>query len=241
MAFERILAIDTSGPAAGVALFARDGWWVQTWQGLGGRGEQLTGVIDRALAEAGFRGQDLDGIAVAAGPGSYTGLRVGLAVAKTLAWAWQRPLAGVDTLAAMALGALWAAPVVVAAIDARHGEVFGGVYGRGQEAPVEAWWGPRAAPVEELARALGEVADRRGLERAAAAGDGCLAHRDALVRLSPVEYVWVPEQESRIVQVVSVGILGRLQLETGRHDDPAALDARYLKATEAERRWLQKS
>ncbi|MEW6048328.1 MAG: tRNA (adenosine(37)-N6)-threonylcarbamoyltransferase complex dimerization subunit type 1 TsaB, partial [Bacillota bacterium] len=117
----RILAIDTATRTLSVALGDDGGWWLNVAGPGQGRGEALVALIQRGLAEAGWRGTGLDGIAVTVGPGSYTGLRVGLAVAKTLAWAWERPLVGVDTLMAMALAVGWAAPMVVAALDARRG------------------------------------------------------------------------------------------------------------------------
>lgn len=251
VSFERILAIDTSGRAVGVALGRGESWWVQLTPLWAGRGEVLVRAVERALAEVDWRGQELDGIAVATGPGSYTGLRVGLAVAKTLAWAWERPLAGIDTLAAMACGASWAAPMVVAAIDARRDEVFAGIFGTGghaaaardpgvgRQAP-EAWVAPRALPVQELAAMVAEEATRRCVRRVAMAGDGCIAHRHVLERLAPVEYTWVPEPLRVAGQLQAVGMLGRWELSRGSGVDPLTLDARYLKATEAERRWRQK-
>ena len=235
----RILAIDTATRTLGVALGGQAGWWLSAAQvGGGGRGEAIVEVIRRGLAEVGWRGADLDGVAVAVGPGSYTGLRIGLAVAKALAWAWERPLVGVDTLMAMALGAGWSAPLVVAAIDARRGEVFGGVYAGAAEPPVAVLEPARAMPVEELAEAARRHARARGVTVAAAVGDGCHRYAETLARLSELEYIWVPEV-CQLARPVAVGRLGWWLLSEGRRDDPLTLGARYLKATEAERRWQQ--
>lgn len=239
MTFRRILAIDTATRTPGVAIGGEGGWWLQAADLGLGRGEAIVAVVQRGLAEAGWRGADLDGIAVAVGPGSYTGLRVGLAVAKTLAWAWDKPLAGVDTLMAMALTAGWAAPLVVAAIDARRGEVFGGVYAGASEPPVETLLPARALPIEELAGAAARLARDRAAGRAAAVGDGCHRYAEELARLSSVEYIWVPEA-TQLARAVAVGRLGRWMLAEGHRDDPVTLGARYLKATEAERRWQPK-
>ncbi|HEY8498400.1 MAG TPA: tRNA (adenosine(37)-N6)-threonylcarbamoyltransferase complex dimerization subunit type 1 TsaB [Limnochordales bacterium] len=236
MSFARILAIDTATRTLGVALGGEGGWWLGAAERGAGRGEAIVEVIRRGLAEVGWRGADLDGIAVASGPGSYTGLRVGLAVAKTLAWAWQKPLVGVDTLAAMALAVGWAAPVVVAAIDARRGEVFGGVFAGGGEPPVESLEPSRALPVDELAAAAVRHARARGAARAAAVGDGCHRYAATLAASSELEYIWVPES-LQLARPVAVGRLGRWWLARGRRDDPVTLGARYLKTTEAESRW----
>jgi tRNA threonylcarbamoyladenosine biosynthesis protein TsaB len=111
-----ILAFDTATDAATVA-FVRDG---------GVLGERLSRAarvlqdIEELLAEAGLERTDVEGIAVGTGPGSYTGLRMGLVTARTLAISLGVPVAGVSTLDALAAGAPGAVPV----IDARRREVF---------------------------------------------------------------------------------------------------------------------
>src|SRR5690606_16761981 len=99
---------------------------------------RLIPAIEELLAEAGLVPTDLDGIAVGAGPGSYTGVRIAITVAKTLAWSLQIPLVSVSTLAALALGGKQAfahggsVPVwVVPILDARRENAYTGLY---------AWW-----------------------------------------------------------------------------------------------------
>ncbi|WP_324668173.1 tRNA (adenosine(37)-N6)-threonylcarbamoyltransferase complex dimerization subunit type 1 TsaB [Geochorda subterranea] len=234
----RILAIDTATRTLGVALGGEAGWWLSSAHpGGGGRGEAIVEVIRRGLAEAGWRGADLDGVAVAAGPGSYTGLRIGLAVAKALAWAWELPLVGVDTLMAMALAAGWAAPWWWRP-STPGGRGLRRRLRRAAEPPVAALEPARAMPVEELAEAARRHARDRGVTVAAAVGDGCHRYAQTLARLSELEYIWVPEA-CQLARPVAVGRLGGWSLSEGRRDDPLTLGARYLKATEAERRWQQ--
>lgn len=91
----------------------------------GGRTTEVLVAIDDACREAGVSGRALDAIAVGAGPGSFTGLRIGMATAKGIAFAAKKPLWAVSSLAALA----WGRPGLVAAVlDARRGEVFAGVY-----------------------------------------------------------------------------------------------------------------
>jgi len=111
-----ILAFDTATDVATVALL-RDG------EVLGERASRAVRVLKDAeelLREAGLETDDLEGIAVGTGPGSYTGLRMGLVTARTLAVSLGVPVAGVPTLDALAAGAPGAVPV----IDARRREVF---------------------------------------------------------------------------------------------------------------------
>ena len=111
-----VLAFDTATGAATSAL-------VDDGELLGERTSRAVSVledVDALLRQAGTRVGQLDGIAVGTGPGSFTGLRMGLAAARALAFALELRVAGVSTLAALAAGAPDAVPV----IDARRREVF---------------------------------------------------------------------------------------------------------------------
>jgi tRNA threonylcarbamoyladenosine biosynthesis protein TsaB len=111
-----ILAFDTATEVATSAL-------VDDGEVLGERTSRAATVLedlDALLRQAGAHTRDVDGLAVGTGPGSFTGVRVGLATARGLALALGVPVAGVSTLAALAAGAPGALPV----IDARRGEVF---------------------------------------------------------------------------------------------------------------------
>jgi tRNA threonylcarbamoyladenosine biosynthesis protein TsaB len=111
-----ILAFDTATDVATSAL-------VSDGEVLGERTSRAVTVledVDALLRQAGAHTRELEGIAVGIGPGSFTGVRVGLATARGLAFALGVPVAGVSTLDALAAGAPGAVPV----IDARRGEVF---------------------------------------------------------------------------------------------------------------------
>jgi tRNA threonylcarbamoyladenosine biosynthesis protein TsaB len=111
-----ILAFDTATDVATSAL-------VDDGEVLGeraSRAQTLLEDVDALLRQGGARPSDVDGLAVGVGPGSFTGVRVGLATARGLALALGVPAAGVSTLAALAAGAPGATPV----IDARRREVF---------------------------------------------------------------------------------------------------------------------
>ncbi len=129
-----ILNIDTSMPTAGVCL-SKEG----TVLGLAESQDQknhsswLHPAIAQLLAEAGLRAADLQAVAVSAGPGSYTGLRVGMAAAKGFCYALGIPLIAENTLNMMAFAAreqLPGADLLCPMIDARRMEVFAAVYGK---------------------------------------------------------------------------------------------------------------
>lgn len=128
----RLLGIDTATWRASVALL--DGPVRVAGRSLVTRGNHaatLLPLVEEVLQEAGWERADLDGIGVGAGPGSFTGVRVGLGVARGLAWALGIPVLGVSSLEALALSVDPASSDPVAAVlDARKGELYAGVYRR---------------------------------------------------------------------------------------------------------------
>lgn len=121
----RVLAVETSTLAGGVAVL--DGDRVVGEYLLDVRvthSERLMVAIDRVLGDAGLSIGDLDGVAVAIGPGSFTGLRIGLGTVKGLVFARSIPVAAVPTLDAMAAGIPFAALPVVPVLTARRDEVY---------------------------------------------------------------------------------------------------------------------
>jgi tRNA threonylcarbamoyladenosine biosynthesis protein TsaB len=160
-----ILAFDTATGVATSAL-VRDGQTLAERVSVPGR--VLEGV-DELLREANVEPGSLDAIAVGTGPGSFTGLRMGLAAARALAFALDLPVAGVSTLAALGAGAPGALPVV----DARRREVFTLV----DRAPV-------ARPPAELSLEPGTLC----------LGDGAVRYRDVLEALGAK----VPPDDSQL-------------------------------------------
>jgi len=128
------LAIETATDRSSVVL-TQDGdelaWWREvTHQDLCRR---LAGEVGRVLSGAGKEFRDLDLVCVGLGPGSFTSLRVGLATAKGICLAWNLPLVGVSSLAAMAWQRrAWITGLSCPVLDARRGEVYGGVFRAGK-------------------------------------------------------------------------------------------------------------
>jgi tRNA threonylcarbamoyl adenosine modification protein YeaZ len=149
----RVLAIDTALEACSVAVLDTGASAVSAHDSLPmqrGHAEALMPLIARVMQRAGAAFAELDRIAVTTGPGSFTGLRVGIAAARGLALAAGKPAVGITTLAAYAAPLIAAddsAPVV-AAIDARHEHVYLQVFGPGGRTLVT----PRLLPLREALR-----------------------------------------------------------------------------------------
>ncbi|MGB2385521.1 MAG: tRNA (adenosine(37)-N6)-threonylcarbamoyltransferase complex dimerization subunit type 1 TsaB, partial [Flavobacteriales bacterium] len=128
---ERILAIETSTLSCSVALFDGDACIhaEQRCEEQHVHASNLLPMIDAALASVGWQASDLEAVAVCAGPGSYTGLRIGTSTAKGICHAQGIPLIAINSLEiqayhAVADGALEAGSTVVAVMDARRDEVY---------------------------------------------------------------------------------------------------------------------
>jgi tRNA threonylcarbamoyladenosine biosynthesis protein TsaB len=149
----RVLAMDTSLEACSVAIAGGRGGPVLVSEMIGrGHAERLFGMIDAAMQDAGLAFADLDRIAVTVGPGSFTGLRVGIAAARGFALALGRPAVGIGTLdvhAASARGLVGARPVL-ALLDARRDELYGQAFDA-DGLPLSA---PMIAGADVLRRAL---------------------------------------------------------------------------------------
>ncbi len=189
--------------------------------------EKLLTLVDGVLRDAGISATNADGIAVSIGPGSFTGLRIGLSVAKGLAYATGRPLLAVPTLEALAWRAAEAgmAPgfeTILAVLDARRDEVYCQLFGTGEGRPSPIG-DARACTLPELA---GDLRDRQ-VVLTGDAREKVFAFLRAVpefagrVRLTPHEFARC--------SAGTVARLGSVLLEEGSAEEPGALEPRYIK------------
>ena len=174
----RLLGIDTSTGGTAVSLVLGDGTAREARddppQGAHpGHATKLLALAESLLDEAGIGWSELGRIAVGVGPGTFTGLRVGVTTARGLAQSLGVELVGVGSLAALAEPAL-AQGRVLAVIDARRGEVFAAAFERGADGRPAAL----ADPVALAPERLGEVPGVAGVEEGwTAVGDGAVRYR----------------------------------------------------------------
>ncbi len=150
----KILALDTSSRYGSIALCDEDQVILElTVRGIVNQSEHLVPLIRRSLEDVGWTIADIDGFGVVNGPGSFTGIRVGLATVEGLAFATGRPAVALSSLRALALGVPDGSLPVCPVLNARRGEIYAALF---------AWHGDRlveripecAAPPDRIARLL---------------------------------------------------------------------------------------
>jgi tRNA threonylcarbamoyladenosine biosynthesis protein TsaB len=192
----------------------------------------LLPAVQAVLQAAGITLADLDAYAVAAGPGSFTGVRVGLATVKAWAEVYGRPIAAVSRLEALATQASQSAPYVAAFADGRRGQVFGAMYRR------------RSGELERIEEEMVIAPERFVAWAAETAGTGRIEWISSDPKSVVETPLWTMRQEAgESVQTASpilapaIGRLGhRLALEK-RLTDALSLDANYVRRTDAEVLW----
>lgn len=239
----RVLAFDTASSACTVAVV--DGETVLaelTLQVPRAHSKRLMPLIAQALTESGIPRGELDAIAVGIGPGSFTGLRIGLATAKGLAMALDKPCVPVSTLASTAYGTGAQIGLVVPVFDAKRDQVYTAVYAAGDRDP--STWAELLAPchrhIDELAEEIREL--RAGLQHSwqfvTLCGDAAMQHADRLalgdaLRVAPGPAL-LPRASA--VAALAVSLMGR-----GGAVSPDELAPVYLRKSEAESLWERRS
>jgi tRNA threonylcarbamoyladenosine biosynthesis protein TsaB len=216
-----LLGIDTSTPAASACVLRGDGQAFEVaprperLQRPPAHAAELMPAVADAMERAGVDWTDLDAIAVGVGPGTFTGLRIGIATARALATAAGLPLRRVSSLAALAAGIdnLVRLPL----IDARRGEVFAALYEGDRE-----FWPPMVTRPEDLIEQLGNAG-----VTPLAAGDGSIRLRGML------EDAGIPvEPDDSVAHVVSALCICRLGAEA-QDESPEAVLPEYLREPDA--------
>jgi tRNA threonylcarbamoyladenosine biosynthesis protein TsaB len=188
--------------------------------------EKLLGLVDQVLQSSEVRLEDLHGIAISIGPGSFTGLRIGLSVAKGLSLGAGLPLVAVPTLSSLARRVIDAAPTsrpgaVLATINARRDEVYCQLF-RTRSGGCDPVWGPKDLPVAELAEELGEP-------DLVLTGDGSAKVVRFLSEMNPPPPVRVAEPGIARCSAATVALMGVRLLAEGKRDDPSSLEPIYVK------------
>lgn len=225
----RILALDTSTEVAGVALLDGDRiCFSHVFRHHANLSQRLLPSVQWLLTDAGLAFQDVGALVVGLGPGSFTGVRIGVTTAKVLAQVASLPVVGIGTLAAMAgAAAMCTGLLVCPAIDARKHEVYGALYRIGSEGPEEVL-APAALPAAKLAALVSQHG-----EPVLVCGTGAVRYRQEFEAALGARLRTVPGHD--FPDPVVLAHLGRRRLERGERDDPIGLVPIYARPSEAER------
>jgi tRNA threonylcarbamoyladenosine biosynthesis protein TsaB len=228
----RVLGIETSGDVCGCAVVEDDGPAGESVSGSPGEHvEKLVFLIADLLGRISVGIDGLDGVAVSLGPGSFTGLRIGLGTAKGICFGAGLPLVGVPTLDAMAETACPWEGNIVPVRDARRGEIYMSTYvGSGRS--VRRTSDYRALKPEDAGL---EIAQLAGTRETLVTGDALGRYGDLLRTMLPAKVVLL-ERERWMPSPVAVAAIGLRLLREGNTLDPGSSEPMYLRASEAERK-----
>lgn len=220
----KILGIETSTHAGSVALIDGDRILGEFFLNLGlTRSEKLIPMIDWVLGAIGVEKKEIEGVAVSIGPGSFTGLRVGLSTAKGLAFSLGIPLVGVSSLETLAMN-IFTNFSICSIIDARKKEVFAAFF--------KFSGGGVIRTSDDI------LISPQGLsgmihERTVFIGDGTVLYGDLLINVLG-ELALFCSLNLNFPRASNSALIGERRLREGWRDDVSTLAPRYLRKTEAE-------
>ena len=224
----KILAFETSAKAASVALTDGGKLLAESYQNTGMTHSQTLMVMAQDLLKTcGLSPKDVDAVAVAAGPGSFTGVRIGVAAAKGFAWGGELPCYGVSTLEAMArsLG-VWQG-YIVPAMDARRSQVYTAIF--------HAEKGILSRVEEDMAISLQELGEKiKNFEEPVfLVGDGAQLCYNTL--LEEVPALVLPPEHRMHQRAAGVALAAQVMADAGDPGNGAELTPNYLRLSQAER------
>ena len=228
-----ILAFETSAKAASVALMDENKLLGESYQNTGlTHSQTLMVMAEDLLKQCGKTVLDITAVAVAEGPGSFTGVRIGVAAAKGFAWGREVPCYGISTLEAMAesLGA-WQG-YVCPCMDARRSQVYNALFYVNQGV-LERRSEDRAIALSELAEELKNLQEPIFL-----VGDGAKLCYNTLKGTVP--HLVLPPEHRQHQRAVGVALLAAKMIAAGETGDGNALSPNYLRLSQAERERLER-
>lgn len=230
----KVLGIDSSGLVASVAVAEEETLLAEyTVNYKKTHSQTLLPMLDEIAKMTELELSTIDVIAVAAGPGSFTGLRIGSATAKGLGLVLKKPLVSVPTVAALAYN-LWGSDALICPLmDARRNQVYTGIY-RFED-------GKLIAVQEQTAVAVTEIAGQLNMlgEKVIFLGDGVPVYREILKETVKVPFLFAPAHMNR-QRAGSVAMLGMELAKEEKTETAAAHQPNYLRLSQAERERAQK-
>lgn len=227
----KILALETSAKSVSAAVVENGIPLAYTYQNTGlTHSRTLMPLVDAMLTSAELTLEEMDLLAVSAGPGSFTGLRIGVSALKGLAWAADKPCCGVSTLEAMAQNVRHMDTDIICAMDARRNQVYNAVF-RAQDGQLERLAPDRAIALSELAEEI-----KNSLKPKIIVGDGAklcytyLSEQGISCQIAPPQLV--------MQNAVGVALAAQEMADAGHTTNARDLVPVYLRLSQAERERL---
>lgn len=229
----RMLAIDTSNLVLSVAVVEKARVLGELTTNLNkNHSVRLMDSISYLLEQLEMKPKELSGIAVAKGPGSYTGVRIGVATAKSMAWALGIPVVGISSLQALASNGAGFGGGIVPLFDARRGQVYTGLFQTGESLLLKLAMPERIILLRDW---LPMIREQMGGQPLLFLGDDVSLHREAIVEVLGEQAVFAAPS-FHLPRAAHIGWLGLTMLE--KADSPHELMPEYLQVAEAEAKWL---
>ena len=228
-----ILAFETSAKAGSVALMDESRLLGESYCNTGlTHSQTLMTMAEDLLKNCGCTPKDVTAVAVAAGPGSFTGVRIGVAAAKGFAWGGELPCYGISTLEAMAenLG-IWQG-IVCPVMDARRSQVYNALF-RAEQGKLVRLTEDRAIALQDLAEEIKNYSETVFL-----VGDGAVLCYNTLSNDVPM--LACPPEHRMHQRAAGVAILAKQQILAGEAPSGGELQPNYLRLSQAERERLEK-
>lgn len=230
-----ILAIDSSTPVAGVALVRDD---LLIHEVLVNFRQQHSGIlmpmVDQILKDCELSVRELDALAVTIGPGSFTGLRIGMAAVKGLSLAAHLPVVGLSTLDVIAHNLCFTENLVCPILNARRGEVYGACYLNRGRYP-QLLGDEIACPPQDFARQALELARQHNMSGITLMGDGYAPYRELFER-ELGDQLRIPPTHLMLPRAGALGSLAVVKADRGEYETVMTMRPRYIRLSEAERK-----
>ncbi|KMO85291.1 universal bacterial protein YeaZ [Megasphaera cerevisiae DSM 20462] len=228
-----LLAVETSSLVSSVALLHDNILRAElTIQAKLTHSEQLMPHIADMLEKASVQKQDIDSIAVSVGPGSFTGLRIGLATAKGLSFAWKVPIIGIETPVSMAWNFVGAAARICVLVDAQKGNVYASVY-EWSQGELHVIMPVCIMPLTKIL----DILEQQG-KRIVFCGDGITVGHQKIQEGCPLFSIAPPTMV--IPRAGSLAMAALVRLKNNDIDDCMTLTPSYKRRSEAEVLWEKK-
>lgn len=222
----RILAIETSTMMGSVAIMDERGLIAEYRLNIKAtHSERLMRIIDEVLRGSGIELKDLDGYAVSIGPGSFTGLRIGLSTVKGLAFTTNKPITAIPTLDALACNIPFSQYMVCPMLDARKKEVYTALFRFTDNGVVSKLTDDCVISPESLLKEIKEPT--------VFLGEGANIYRELIKERLGYLAHFAPLSK-QLPSAANVAELGLKALISGKVEDPAILIPRYIRKSEAE-------